>query len=59
MALAKAFMIHGKILSLHITTIDLKFLLQFRMMNFIHLIDHIIFQTFKTILSTLLKNMRL
>ena len=46
-------------LSLHITTMNLKSQLHFGMMNLICLIDHILFQTFKTILSTLLKNMKL
>ena len=40
------------------TTINLKFLLQIGMMNLIYLMDHILFQTFKTILNTSLKNMK-
>ena len=48
-----------KILNLHITTINLKYLLQLGMINLICLMDHILFQTFKIILNTLLKNMTL
>ena len=40
-------------------TINLKFLLQLGMMNLICLMDHALFQTFKIILSTLLKNIKL
>ena len=47
-----------KKLSLHISTTNLKSLLQPGMMNLIYLIDHILLQTFKIILSTLLKNMK-
>ena len=36
-----------------------KFLLQLGLMNFICLMDHIIFETFKIILDTLLKNIKL
>ena len=50
---------HGQTLNLHIKTITLKFLLQLGMMNLIYLMDHILFQTFKIILNTSLKNMRL
>ena len=49
------FITHGKILSLHITTINLKSLLQLGLMNLIFLMDHILFQIFKIISSTLLK----
>ena len=35
--------------------INLKFLLQLRMTSLIYLMDHILFQTFKIILSILLK----
>ena len=45
--------------NLHITTINLKSLLQLGMINLICLMDHIVFQTFKIILCTLLKNMKL
>ena len=38
---------------------NLKFLLQLGIINLICLMDHILFQTFKIILSTLVKNMRL
>ena len=46
-----------KTLNLHIRTKQLKFLLQLGMMNLIYLMDHIhlMDQTFKKILSTLLK----
>ena len=50
---------HGKILSLYIRTINLKFLLQLGMMSLIYLMDHILSETFKIILNTSLKNMRL
>ena len=53
--LIKVFIAHGKTLNLHITRINLKFLLQLGMMNLIYLMDHILFQIFKIILSTLLK----
>ena len=36
-----------------------KSLLQLGMMNLICLMDHVLFQTFKNILSTLLKNMKI
>ena len=39
--------------------IHLKYLLLLRMMNLIFLIDHILFQTFKIILNTSLKNNRI
>ena len=38
--------------NLHITTINLKFMLQLGMMNLICLMDHTLFQKFKIILST-------
>ena len=38
---------------------NLNSLLQLGMMNLINLMDHTLFQTFKIILSTLLKNMKL
>ena len=44
-----------KISNLHITRIDLKFLLQHGMLNLMCQMDHILFQTFKIILSTLSK----
>ena len=47
-----------KMLSLHITTINLKYLLKRRMMNLIYLMDHLLFQTFKIILNTLLRCMK-
>ena len=40
---------------LHITTTNLKFLLELGMMNLIYLMDHILFQTFNIILIILLK----
>ena len=52
MALANLiFIIHGKRLNLHITTINLKSLLQLVMMNLIYLMNYILFQTFKFILN--------
>ena len=48
-----------KTLNLHVTTINLKFLLQLGIMNLIYLMDHILFQTFKIIFNILIKNMRL
>ena len=36
-----------------------KFLLQLGMMNLIYLMDHILFQTFKIVMSTPLKSMKL
>ena len=60
MALANVSIIkHQKTLRLHITTINLKYLLHVGMMNLICLIVHILFRTFKIILSTLTKNMKL
>ena len=50
---------HGKTLNLHLATTNLRYLLQCGMINLICLTVHILFLTFKTILSTLLKNMRL
>ena len=46
-------------LSLNITTINLKFLLQLGMMNLICLMDHILFLIYKIILNTSSKNMKL
>ena len=48
-----------KTLSLHIITINLKFMLHLGMINLIYLMDHILFQTFNIILNVLLKNKRL
>ena len=48
-----------KTLNMHLATTNLRYLLQCRMINLICLTVHILFLTFKTILSTLLKNMRL
>ena len=45
--------------NLHTTTINLKYLLQLRMMNLIFLIDHILYLICKIILNTLLQSMRL
>ena len=50
---------HRKTLKVHVTTINLKFLLQLGMMNLVYLMDHILFYTFKIILSTLSRNMKL
>ena len=59
MALAnQVFIIHGKTLNLYIT-INLKFLFQLGMIYLICLLDHTLFQIFKIILNTLLKNMKL
>ena len=44
-----AFTIHGKILKSHMRIINLKYQLQYRMKNF--LMDHILYQIFKTILN--------
>ena len=55
----KVFITQGKTLSLHIATINLKSLLQLGMINFICLMDLILFQIFKITLSTILKNMKL
>ena len=52
MALANLHITHEKI-NLHITTINLKFLPQFEMMNLIFQMDHSLFQIFKIILSIL------
>ena len=57
--LIEVFTKHGEILILHITKINLKFQLQLGMINLTCLMDHILFETFKTILSTLLKTIRL
>ena len=46
----------GKTLNLHIPTWNLRYLLQYAMMNLICLMDHILCQIFKIILSTLLRN---
>ena len=43
---------------INLKSINLKSLLQLGMMNLVYLMDHILFQTFKIILSTSLKNMR-
>ena len=60
MALANVSIItHRKTLRFHIATINLKYLLHLGMMNLICLMDHILFCTFKIILSTLTKNMKL
>ena len=48
-----------KTLSLHIITINLKFMLHLGMINLIYLMDHILFQTFNIILNVLLRNKRL
>ena len=48
-----------KTLNLRTTTINLKPLLHLGMMNLICLMDHILFDTFKIILNTLLKNLKL
>ena len=50
---------NGEIISLHVTTINLKSLLQLGMMNLTCLMDHSLFQTFRIISSRLLKNMKL
>ena len=42
-------------INLHITTTNLKYLLQRGLMSLIYLMDHILHQTLNTILSTLLK----
>ena len=49
----KKFITHGKTLNLHITTLNLKYLLQLGIMNLIYLMDHILFQTFKIVLDIL------
>ena len=48
-----------KTLSLHITTVNLNYLLQLGLVSLICLMDHFLFQTYKIILSTLLKSMKL
>ena len=48
-----------KTLNLHITTIDLKYLLQLGMMNLICLMDHILFPIYNIILNIILKNIKL
>ena len=48
-----------KTLNLHITTINLKYLLQLEMMNLICLMDHILFLMYRIILNTSLKKMKL
>ena len=48
-----------KTLNLHITTINLKYLLQLGMMNLICLMDHILFLMYRIILNTSLKKMKL
>ena len=57
--LKEVFTTHGKILNLYMAAINLKFLLQLGMVNLICLMNHSLFQTFKIILNTLLKNMKL
>ena len=49
------FIIHGKILNLNTTTINLKYMPQLGMMNLICLIDLIQFLIYKIILNILLK----
>ena len=48
-----------KTLNLHITTINLKCLLKLGMTNLICLMGYILFQRFKLVLNTSLKNMKL
>ena len=48
-----------KTLRLHITTVNLNYLLQLGLVSLICLMDHFLFQTYKIILSTLLKSMKL
>ena len=51
-----------KTLNLHIAAVNLKYLLQRRMMNLIHLMYHILFQTLKiisNILDYIIKNIKL
>ena len=48
-----------KTLNLHITIINLKYLLQLGMMNLICLMDHILFLMYRIILNTSLKKMKL
>ena len=48
-----------KTLNLHITTINLKYLLQLEMMNLICLMDHILFLMYRIILKTSLRKMKL
>ena len=48
-----------KTLSLHITTVNLNYLLQLGLVSLICLMDHFLFQTYKIILSILLKSMKL
>ena len=58
MAFANLSTYYTLILNLHITIINLKYLLQLGMMNLICLMDHILFQIYKIIFNTLLKNMK-
>ena len=46
-----------QILNLHITTINLRYLLQHGIMNSIYLMDQILYEIFSIILSTSLKSM--
>lgn len=46
-----------QILNLHITTINLRYLLQHGLMNSIYLMDQILYEIFSIILSTSLKSM--
>ena len=52
------FITHGKIQKSHLKIIKLKFRLRYGMKSLNYLIDHILYQMFKTILSTSSKNMR-
>ena len=46
-----AFTAHGKILKSHTKMINLKYQLRHRMKSLNYLMDHILYQTFKNILS--------
>ena len=50
------FIRYGKILNLHITTINSKYLLQPGIMNLVCLMDHILLRTFKIIFENIFKN---
>ena len=50
------FIRYGKILNLHITTINSKYLLQTGIMNLVCLMDHILLRTFKIIFEYIFKN---
>ena len=56
--MALAIITNGRTLSLNTTTINLKFLLQFGIMNLICLMDLILFLIYKIILNTSSKNMK-